>query len=165
MASLRLLPDVEIEQVTVIPRSEALGLVSYMQDAIETNMSKEDFEGNIAVLLAGRLATIKKFGKEKGLETGAYNDLQEASLYAYSAVAQFGMDEELLNISIELLLQNINNNLFKEKIESRIAHWIEKGTKRAEAVIEKEWKMIEKIAKKLLKEEVIEGDELKKIVR
>jgi ATP-dependent Zn protease len=165
VASLRLLPDVEIEQVTVIPRSEALGLVSYMQDAIETNMSKEDFEGNIAVLLAGRLATIKKFGKEKGLETGAYNDLQEASLYAYSAVAQFGMDEELLNISIELLLQNINNNLFKEKIESRIAHWIEKGTKRAEAVIEKEWKMIEKIAKKLLKEEVIEGDELKKIVR
>jgi len=32
VTSLRLLPDVEIEQVTVIPRSEALGLVSYMQD-------------------------------------------------------------------------------------------------------------------------------------
>jgi len=29
------------------------------------------------------------------LPTGAYSDLQEASLYAYSAVAQFGMDDEL----------------------------------------------------------------------
>ncbi|WP_201353221.1 AAA family ATPase [Hydrogenimonas urashimensis] len=164
VASLRLLPDVEIEQVTVIPRSEALGLVSYMEDAIETNMSKEEIEANIAVLLAGRLATIKKFGKEKGLETGAYNDLQEASLYAYSAVAQFGMDEELFNLHVEILLQNVSHTLFKETIESRVRAWIDKGTKRAEEIVETEWKTIERIAKKLLKEEVIEGDQLKKLV-
>ncbi len=164
VTSLRLLPDVEIEQVTVIPRSEALGLVSYMQDAIETNLSKEEIEANIAVLLAGRVATVKKFGPQKGLETGAYSDLQEASLYAYSAVAQFGMDDELPNVHIETLLQNINSNLFKEKIESRIIHWIEEGTKLAEEVVEKEWKIIEKIAKKLLKEELIEGEELRRML-
>ncbi len=164
VTSLRLLPDVEIEQVTVIPRSEALGLVSYMQDAIETNLSKEEIEANIAVLLAGRVATVKKFGSQKGLETGAYSDLQEASLYAYSAVVQFGMDDELPNIHIETLLQNINSNLFKEKIESRIIHWIEEGTKLAEKVVEREWKVIEKIAKKLLKEELIEGEELRRMI-
>ena len=164
VTSLRLLPDVEIEQVTVIPRSEALGLVSYMEDAIETNMSKEEIEANIAVLLAGRIATIRKFGRERGLETGAFNDLQEASLYAYSAVAQFGMDDELLNLHVETLLQNVNNTLFRETIEKRVKAWVEKGTKRAEEIVEKEWKTIEKIAKKLLKEEVIEGSELKKMV-
>jgi ATP-dependent Zn protease len=163
VTSLRLLPDVEIEQVTVIPRSEALGLVSYMEDAIETNMSREEIEANIAVLLAGRIATVKKFGEAKGLETGAFNDLQEASLYAYSAVAQFGMDEELYNLHVEILLQNVNNTLFREKIESRVAFWIEKGTKLAEKIVESEWKTIEKIAKRLLKEEVIEGEELKKL--
>ncbi|WP_456382416.1 AAA family ATPase [Hydrogenimonas sp.] len=165
VTSLRLLPDVEIEQVTVIPRSEALGLVSYMEDAIETNMSREEIEANIAVLLAGRIATVKKFGEAKGLETGAFNDLQEASLYAYSAVAQFGMDEELYNLHVEILLQNVNNTLFREKIESRVAFWIEKGTKLAEKIVESEWKTIEKIAKKLLKEEVIEGSELKEMVK
>jgi ATP-dependent Zn protease len=164
VTSLKLLPDVEIEQVTVIPRSEALGLVSYMEDAIETNMSREEIEANIAVLLAGRLATIKKFGKARGLETGAYNDLQEASLYAYSAVAQFGMDDELFNLHVEILLQNVNNTLFRETIESRIRHWIEAGTRRAEKIAERECKTIEKIAKKLLREEVIEGEELKKMV-
>ena len=163
VASLRLLPDVEIEQVTVIPRSEALGLVSYMEDAIETNMSREEIEANIAVLLAGRIATIRKFGPEKGVETGAFNDLQEASLYAYSAVAQFGMDEELFNLHVEILLQNVNNMLFRETIESRVKYWIEQGTKRAENIVNREWKTIEKIAKKLLKEEVIEGEDLKKM--
>lgn len=164
VTSLHLLPDVEIEQVTVIPRSEALGLVSYTQDAIEANMSKEEVIGNIGVLLAGRMATTKKFGPEKGIETGAYSDLQEASLYAYSAVAQFGMDEEMPDVSAEILIENINNNLFKEKIEARVLHWIEMGRKRAENIIEKEWQKIEKIAKRLLKEEVIEGSELKKMV-
>jgi len=68
------------------------------------------------------------------------------------------MDDELPNIHIETLLQNINSNLFKEKIEARIIHWIEEGTKLAGEVVEREWKVIEKIAKKLLKEELIEGD-------
>ncbi len=162
VVSLRLLPDVEIEQVTVIPRSEALGLVSYMQDAIETNLSKEEIEANIAVLVAGRVATVKKFGKERGLETGAYSDLQEASLYAYSAVAQFGMDERLPNLHIETLLQNVSGDLFGKEIEEGIVKWIEKGSALAKEVIEREWKTIEKIARRLLKEEVIEGEELKK---
>jgi len=161
VTSMKLLPNIEIEQVTVIPRSQALGLVSYMQDAIETNLSKDEIEANIAVLLAGRLATVRKFGQAKGLETGAYSDLQEAALYAYSAVAQFGMDEELPNLHLETLLQTVNNNLFKEKLESRLAFWIESGTKLAESILEEEWETIEKIAQKLLKEEVIEGSELK----
>ncbi|WP_353662604.1 AAA family ATPase [Hydrogenimonas sp. SS33] len=164
VTSLRLLPDVQIEQVTVIPRSEALGLVSYMQDAIETNMSKEEIEANIAVLLAGRLATVKKFGREKGVETGAYSDLQEAALYAYSAVAQFGMDEEFPNLQMEILLQNVSNTLFRDEIERRVTEWIGRGTKKAQAVIDENWKIIEKIAKRLLKEEVIEGEEIRKIV-
>ncbi|WP_456485691.1 AAA family ATPase [Hydrogenimonas sp.] len=164
ITSLHLLPDVEIEQVTVIPRSEALGLVSYMQDAIETNMSKDEILGNIGVLLAGRMATIKKFGPDKGMETGAFSDLQEATLYAYSAVAQFGMDEEMPDVSAEILIENINSDLFKEKIESRVLHWVEIGRKRAKKVIDKEWEMIEAVAKRLLKEELIEGSELKSMV-
>ncbi|WP_456450193.1 AAA family ATPase [Hydrogenimonas sp.] len=165
VTSLTLLPEVEIEQVTVIPRSEALGLVSYMQDAIETNMSKEEIEANIAVLLAGRVSTVRKFGEARGLETGAFSDLQEASLYAYSAVAQFGMDEELLNLHIETLLQQVDSSLFKEKIEERVAEWIKRGTALAQKTVDEQWEKIEKVARRLLKEEVIEGDELRELVK
>ena len=165
VVSITLLPDVQIEQVTVVPRSEALGLVSYMQDAIEANMSREEIEANIAVLLSGRVATVRKYGEAKGLETGAYADLQEATLYAYSAVAQFGMDEELRDLSIETLLQNMGGTLFKEKIERRVAHWIAKGREKAQKTVEAKWRTIERIANRLLEEEVIEGEEIRAMVK
>jgi len=161
VASLALLPGVEIEQVTVIPRSEALGLVSYTQETLQTNMSVEEIRGNIAVALAGRLATIKRFGEAKGLETGAHSDLQQATLYAYSAVAQYGMDETLKNISIELLQQNVSNTFFEAQIEARIAHWIAEGSAAAQNVIDTYWSLIESVAERLIAEEYIEGSTLK----
>lgn len=163
IVTLALMRDVEIEQVTVIPRSEALGLVSYTQEEVETNLDVEEIRGNIAVALAGRLATIKAFGEKKGLETGAHSDLQQATMYAYSAVAMYGMDKELPNLNIEILLQNISNTLYAETIEKSISRWIEDGTKRAKEVIETHWTLIETIAQRLIKEEFIEGSELKKL--
>ena len=160
VTSMILLPEVEIEQVTVIPRSETLGLVSYTQENLQTNMSAREIRGNIAVCLAGRLATLRQFGEDKGMETGAYNDLQQATLYAYSAVAQYGMDETLQNISIELLQQNVGATLFDRKIEERVAHWIAQGTEEARRVIDAHWEMVETVAQRLIKEEFIEGSEL-----
>ena len=161
VTSMVLLPEVEIEQVTVIPRSEALGLVSYTQEDMQANMSAMEIRGNIAVCLAGRLATIRKFGEAKGNETGAYNDLQQATMYAYSAVTQYGMDETLQNISIELLQQNVSNTLFGDKVQERIAHWIAEGTAKAQEVIDAHWALIDTVAQRLIKEEFIEGGELK----
>ena len=163
VTSMALLPEVEIEQVTVIPRSEALGLVSYTQEKLQTNMNAEELRGNIAVALAGRLATVKRFGEAKGTETGAHNDLQQATLYAYSAVAQYGMDETLPNISIELLQQNVSNTLFDKRVEERIALWIAQGSATAQKIIDTYWPLIETVAAQLIAEEFIEGGTLKRL--
>ena len=165
VTSMVLLPEVEIEQVTVIPRSEALGLVSYTQETLQTNMSAREIRANIAVCLAGRLATLHRFGEGLGMETGAHSDLQQATLYAYSAVAQYGMDETLLNISIELLQQNVSNTLFDRRVEERIAYWIAEGTETARRVIEAHWELIDTIAQRLVKEEFIEGRELQALFK
>ncbi|MHC3993951.1 AAA family ATPase [Thiomicrolovo sp. ZZH C-3] len=164
VTSMVLLPEVEIEQVTVIPRSETLGLVSYTQEKLQTNMSADELRANIAVSLAGRLATVKQYGEGEGVETGAYNDLQQATLYAYSAVAQYGMDSELQNISIEMLQQNVSNTLFDSQLQSRIAVWIAEGTARAKEVIDSHWEQIETVAQRLMAVEFIEGSELKSLL-
>jgi len=164
VASMLLLPEVEIEQVTVVPRSETLGLVSYTREDMQANMSAEEIRGNIAVCLAGRQATIRQFGAAKGMETGAYNDLQQATMYAYSAVVQYGMDESLQNISIELLQQNVSPTFFERKAEERIAHWIAEGTARAQEVINAQWQLIDTVAQRLITEEYIEGSVLKSLL-
>lgn len=165
VASLVLLPDVEIEQVTVIPRSDTLGLVSYTQEEMKSNMNLSEIRGNIAVSLAGRLATVKAFGEDQGMETGAYSDLQQATMFAYSAVAQYGMDAAMMNVSVELLQQNISNTLFDRKVEACIAKWIAEGTETASSVIDAHWALIETVAKRLIKEEYIEGETLKTLFK
>lgn len=158
-----LLPKVKIEQVTIAPRSETLGFVSYNnEDYIDATSKKELFD-DICVLLAGRIAKMEKFGDD-GMETGAISDLEAATNQAYAAIALFGMDEELGYINISSLTAGLNKQLFSEKIEQRIQHWIEKAKEKTIQEVKKHWKAIDAVAKVLIEKEMIDGDELKKII-
>ena len=159
-----LLPQVNIEQVTVSPRSQSLGFVSYHHDDYIDATSKEEIFNNICVLLAGRIAKMEKFG-ESGLETGAINDLEIANLQAYAAIALFGMDEELGYINISAIEAEYDKHLFSKQIESRILAWISKATQTTEKEVKRLWLAIEAVAQALIDKEMIDGDELQKIIQ
>ncbi|BCD60213.1 MULTISPECIES: AAA family ATPase [unclassified Nitratiruptor] len=162
VVSYLLLPDIKIEQVTITPRAEALGFVSYTDEFI-TNISKEELYNDICVALAGRLSKLKKFPQE-GEDTGAAQDLEQATWEAYNLVATFGMDESLGYIHIDTLMQNVSKELFNDIIEERVAYWIEKATNDTIELIETHWEKIEKVASTLIEKEMIDGAELKKIM-
>ncbi len=157
-----LLPDVKIEQVTITPRAETLGFVSYSDEFI-SNVSKEELFNDICVALAGRIAKIKKFPDE-GEDTGAAQDLQQATWEAYNLVATFGMDEKIGYIDIDTLTQNVSKELFVKELQERISHWIDKATKKSQELVEKHWEKIERVAAELIKKEVIDGEELRRIM-
>ncbi len=161
--SYKLLPKVKIEQVTVAPRSEALGFVSYNNEDYIDATSKEELFNDICVLLAGRVAKMEQFG-EDGMETGAVSDLEVATNQAYAAIALFGMDEELGYINISSLTAGLNKQLFSDKVEKRVLHWLEKAKEKTVQEVKKNWKAIDAVAKELVKKEMIDGEELKKII-
>ncbi len=158
-----LMPQTKIEQVTVAPRSDALGFVSYNNEDYIDASSKEELFNNVCVLLAGRMVTRHKYGEE-GLETGAVNDLEIASMQVYAAIAIFGMDEELRNISVTGIEVGYNKELFTKKIEERMLVWLDQAEQKTQSEVEKHWKQIEAVAKVLIKKEVIDGIELKEII-
>ncbi len=158
-----LLPKTKIEQVTVAPRSEALGFVSYHHDDFIDATSKKELFNNICVLLAGRVAKMEKFG-EDGMETGAINDLEIASLQAYAAIAMFGMDSELGYINVGGIEEGYEKELLVEKIEERLLVWINEAKEKTEEEVKRLWPAIESVAKELIKKEMIDGEELKKII-
>ncbi|WP_281950996.1 AAA family ATPase [Nitrosophilus kaiyonis] len=158
-----LLPDIKIEQVTITPRAETLGFVSYTDQEFITNISKEELFNDVCVALAGRIAKLKKFPKE-GEDTGASQDLEQATWEVYNAIANFGMDEEIGYVNIDTLNQNVSKSLFKEKLEERISYWIQEATKKTKNLVDKYWNKIEKVANELIKKEIIDGNELKKIM-
>jgi ATP-dependent Zn protease len=162
--SYLLLPDIKIEQVTIAPRLRALGFISYSFEDFPSNLSKDEVFNNICVLMAGRTASMKKFGA-KGMDTGAASDLEEATHQAYTAIANLGMDEELGFVHADTLGRNVNKQLFREVVERQVRLWIEKATKRAGELVETNWQQIDTLAGILIRQEIVDGGELEKIMQ
>lgn len=162
--SYLLLPDTKIEQVTIAPRSRVLGFISYSFEDFPSNLSKDEVFNNICVLMAGRTASMKKFGA-RGMDTGAANDLEVATHQAYTAIANLGMDEELGFVHADTLSRNVNREFFREAVESRVRLWIEKAAKKAAEMVAANWPQIETLADILIRQEIVDGGELERIMR
>ncbi|WP_345978402.1 AAA family ATPase [Sulfurimonas sp. HSL3-2] len=158
-----LLPNIKIEQVTVAPRSETLGFVSYHNEDYVDATSKEELFNDVCVLLAGRIAKMEKFG-ESGIETGAISDLEVASMQVYAAIALFGMDDELGYINVAGIESVYDRKVLSKKIEDRMLVWIDDAKKKTKKEVKRLWPAIEAVAKQLIAKEVIDGEELKDII-
>ena len=159
-----LLPDIKIEQVTITPRLQSLGFISYSTEDFAGNVSRKEVFNNICVLLAGRMAEVREFG-DKGVDSGAANDLEEATRHAYVAIANMGMDEELGPIHFDTLAQNVSKHFFRQEIEKALSRWIGDATVKAEKLVDRHWEKIEKLAAVLIKKEIVDGAELEIIMK
>lgn len=162
--SYLLLPDTKIEQVTIAPRERVLGFISYSFEDFPSNLSKEEVFNNICVLMAGRTASMKKFGA-KGMDTGAASDLEAATHQAYTAIANLGMDEELGFVHADTLSRNVNKEFFREVVERQVRLWIEKATRKAGEMVEANWEQIDTLANILIRQEIVDGGELERIMQ
>lgn len=155
-------PEIAIEQITITPRNRALGFVVYSNENNYKNLTKEDIKNKLQILLAGRYAQIKKYG-EKGLDSGASNDLEKAVNLIYKAITEFGMDDEIKNLN----LGKIPNSqiYFKEKIEARILEWLKESENNVKQIVEENWYKIQTVANVLLEKETLDEKELIEIIK
>ncbi len=157
-----LLPHIKIEQVTIAPRSKMLGFVSYNADDELTNVTKEELFNDVCVLLAGRAAKIKIMGSAH-MDSGAVNDLSQASLQVYAAIANLGMDKELGFINIDSIAV-LDNYFLSQEIEKRFLYWLAVAKEHTIKLVDEHWSMIEALALKLIDQEIVESHELSKII-
>jgi len=157
-----LLPHIKIEQVTIASRSKMLGFVSYNVDDELSNVTKEELFNDVCVLLAGRVAKIKKAGNEH-MDSGAVNDLSQASLQVYAAITNLGMDKELGFINIDSIAV-LDNYFLSQQIEKRFLHWMDVAKEHTVKLVDEHWSTIEALALKLIELEIVESDELSAII-
>jgi len=154
-----LLPQIQIEQATIVARENTLGFVSFNFENIIGNMTKEDIYNRIKVALAGRIAQKKKF---KTIDTGATNDIEQATQLAKVYVSKFGFDEKVGNVNLEILGSPI---VVDEEVKNRVIEIIKKATQETEEFVEKNWNKIEILANELLKKEIVTNKEIEEIVK
>lgn len=152
-------PEKKIEQITITPRDKSLGFVSYEKSEDYSNTTIDDIKNHICICLSGRLTQVKRYSNIKGLDTGATNDLEQATLTAYQAIAIFGMDEEFGNLNISKIA-NLQQD-YDGQIKRRVQAWIKECEDKTMKLIENYWDEIDNLAQKLLKEEVVDGNMVK----
>ena len=166
-----LMPHIHIEYVSLTPTDNNAHFVSQNYNDIQDNMTVKDFKYKICVSLAGRTSQIKLFGAIDGIDTGASNDLQQATRDAYAAIAHYGMDQEVGYININGVVdakENSSNGKetkhYHEKIDIALEKWMIEGQKNTTDLVNKHWNIIEKLSKLLFEKEIIYADELDEIL-
>ena len=83
-----------VYKVTIIPRGRALGVTMFLPEEDKYSYSHQSILDRICGLYGGRIAEELIYG-EKGVTTGASNDIERATDLAHNMVTKWGLSEKL----------------------------------------------------------------------
>ena len=83
-----------VYKVTIIPRGRALGVTVFLPEEDKYSHSRQYILDRICGLYGGRIAEELIYG-EKGITTGASNDIERATELARNMVTKWGLSKEL----------------------------------------------------------------------
>lgn len=148
-------------KVSIIPRGvDALGF-SQQEPEEKKLYNKEELLSKISVLMGGRAAEDIMFGK---ITTGASDDIQKVTQLIYSMITNYGLNENIGLLSYE---KSRHHNIGQNKLDQieeemkRITDEIYSWTKN---IINKNKDKIEILAKSLLEEEILLGEDIEKLI-
>jgi cell division protease FtsH len=136
-------------------------------------MTRQDLQGQLAVLLGGRSAEEIAFGE---VSTGAQNDLQRATDIARAMVTEFGMSEALGAVNydghrgnkfLDTPFMNERGNHSEDtarQIDIEVKQILTDAHNEARRVLRERTAILDQLSALLLEKEVIEGDELRALL-
>jgi cell division protease FtsH len=163
-----------VQKISIIPRGiAALGYTLQLPTEDRYLLTRTELESRIAVLLGGRVAEELVFGEPS---TGAADDLQKATAIAKRMVKDYGMSEKLGTVALD---QSGPPSFLKtaepqgpptysehtaQEIDSEVRRMIEEQGNRVRELLGSLKPVLLRGAEKLLKDEVMTGDELKALL-
>jgi len=163
----------KVHRISIIPRGiSALGYTLQLPTEDRYLLTKSELLDRLAVLLGGRVAEEIKFNE---ISTGAQNDLERATDIAMSMVREYGMSEKMGPMTFQdgrkpqfmdlgfRKSRELSEEVSKD-IDGEVKKIIFDTYARVKSILEENKYRLEILAKLLLEKEVIEGEELRKII-
>jgi len=166
-----------VHKISIIPRGlAALGYTLQLPLEDRYLMSREELLDKMAGLMGGRAAEEIVVGS---ISTGASNDFKQATEIARLMVTEYGMSEALGPISYSdrgrspflqgpAGMAGITDKTYSERTQRRIdeevSRLVEEAMQRARDIVSHHREALSRVAARLLQNEVIEGDELRRIL-
>ena len=163
-----------VHKISIVQRG--FGALGYtMQLPLEDRylLTRGDLLSQLAVLLGGRTAEEIALSD---ISTGAQNDLQRATDMARAMVTEFGMSDELGAVNYDgnksrmrfLDLPGQERGLYSEptaeKIDAEIKRIVTDAHDKARSILSTNRDKLERVTRRLLEVEVMEGDELRQLL-
>ncbi len=172
MLTVRLPQADPIHKVTIIPRGMALGVTQQVPVDEKHNYSRDYLNDRIAILMGGRIAEEIMLGE---ITTGAGNDLERATEMARAMVCEWGMSdamgpltfgkkEEQIFLGREIAQRSDYSEDTALRIDQEVKRIVTENYQRALAILEEYKERVQKLADALLAREVLDGDQVKRIV-
>ena len=160
-----------LHKVTIIPRGRALGLTQQLPTEDKYSYSKRYLEALLAVMMGGRIAE-EIFLNE--ITTGAGNDIERATGMARKMVCEWGMSElgpvtfgkkeQEIFLGREFAQHQDFSESTAVEIDKEVRRILEKAYKTAHEVINANKNSLDRIARKLLERETLDGVEVNAIL-
>lgn len=168
------LPGAEpIRKISIIARGRAAGYTLRLPTEERHLKSRGEFLAELATFLGGYCAEKLIF---KEITTGASNDLEMASELARKLVKEYGMSEklgpvafgekeELIFLGKEIGEQRNYSEKVAAQIDEEVSRFIKNAQGQAAKLLKGKRKLLDKIAKTLIKKETIEREEFEKLIK
>jgi cell division protease FtsH len=161
------MPDSDpMHKVTIIPRGSALGLVMRLPEDDRRSVTLKKLKTDIAIAMGGRAAEEFIFGSEN-ITTGAASDIQGATELARKMVISWGLSAKIGPVRLGVQNSHYGYDYMSEstsaKVDEEVRCIVEEGYKTAQQIIKKHEKQLHLLAKALLKEETLTGEEAKQV--
>ena len=169
----KLIPECDpVRKVTILPRGMALGVTVSMPDEDKYNRSRAELQGYLCHALGGRVAEEIVFNE---ITTGASNDLEKATEIARSMVTKFGMSDKLGPLTFGKKQEQVflGRDIYEDRnyseevanlIDQEVRHFIETAYKRTREILDRNRDTLEAIVGELLDKEVLDADDLNRII-
>jgi cell division protease FtsH len=155
------LPTVDkVQKVSIVPRGKALGYTLNLPQEDRYLKSREELIDYMKVLLAGRVSEQITFGRAT---TGAADDLKRVTDIARSMVYEYGMGTTIRSHQVPGDDYNVSEALRRTRDEE-VQAIAEESYRGAHRLLADHRDLLDEIAERLLRNEVIERDEIREIM-
>ena len=155
---------IPIHKATIIPRGNALGMVTQVPDKDEYSISKSQLLARLDVAMGGRAAEHLVFGKEN-VTTGASSDFTQATKLAQAMITKYGMSDEIGTIMYtEEDIGNLSSDT-KQKIEVAVSLLLKNSYERAMNILQTHRDELERLSGTLLEYETLSRDDIYLVLR
>ena len=164
-----------LHKVTIIPRGRALGVTWNLPDRDRYSMTMKQMKARLALCFGGRIAEQIIYGAEE-LNTGASNDIQQATDMARAMVMEYGMSEKLGwlryrdNQEEVFLGHSVARNqsvseATSQMIDQEVRRLIEEAEGTARKVLTDNLDQLHRLGAALLEYETLNGEEAKRAIK